>query len=93
MIGEQSMDNLVKVREHLYELLVCGIPPESLFNELLTELILKCDNDIIPHVVREAAIQEHRMTQGSKHIVHFEAFVTKFMCLYHRNVESLMEGL
>lgn len=89
---EQISNHLIVVREHLYELLVCGIPPELILKELLTELILKCDKEIIPQVVHDAAVYEHKMTQGSKHIVHLETFVAKFMCLYHTNLKSLMEG-
>ncbi|KAL1514245.1 hypothetical protein ABEB36_003532 [Hypothenemus hampei] len=89
---KQSIDNLMTVREHLYELLTNGIPPEIILKELLIGLLLKCDKQIIPQVVRDAALYEHRMTQGNKHIVHLEAFVTKFMCIYQEHLSSLMEG-
>ena len=59
----------------------------------MEKLILKCDKQIIPKVVREAAIYENRMMQGNKHIVHLEAFVIKFMCLLQCRLKSIMEGL
>ncbi|XP_066245863.1 replication factor C subunit 3 [Euwallacea similis] len=90
--SKQSIESLMKVREHLYELLANGIPAEIILKELLTALVLKCDKLIIPQVVRDAALYEYRMTQGSKHIVHLEGFVTKFMCVYQRHLRALMEG-
>ncbi|XP_060524262.1 replication factor C subunit 3 [Cylas formicarius] len=93
IVHQQSLNNLMKVRENLYELLTNGIPPEIIFKYLVQELVLKCDQQIIPAVLHEAAIYEHRMSQGNKHIVHLEAFVVKFMCLYRNQLKHLMEGL
>ncbi|ERL92717.1 hypothetical protein D910_10027 [Dendroctonus ponderosae] len=92
--SEQSIENLMAVRERLYELLSNGIPPEIVLKELLTALLMKCDKHIIPQVLREAALYEYRMTQGNKHIVHLEAFVTNeiqegFLCpICHKDMRS-----
>ncbi|CAG9766368.1 unnamed protein product [Ceutorhynchus assimilis] len=87
----QSIENIMVVREHLYELLASGIPPEIIFKELITALVLKCDKQIIPQVLQEASTYEYRMWQGNKHIVHMEAFVVKFMCLYQRHLKDLLK--
>ncbi|XP_050306930.1 replication factor C subunit 3 [Anthonomus grandis grandis] len=90
--SQQNLTTLIAVREHLYELLANGIPPEIVLKELLISLVLKCDRDMVPQVLREAAIYEHRMTQGSKHIVHLEGFVSKFMVMYQINLQNMMKG-
>ncbi|XP_076267252.1 replication factor C subunit RfC38 [Rhynchophorus ferrugineus] len=82
IIQKQSIQNIVRIREQLYELLTNGIPPEVIFRNLVEALVLKCNEAVIPFLVQEAAIYEYRMTQGNKHIIHLEAFVIKAMCLF-----------
>lgn len=82
ILKEQTLQGIAKVRKHLYELIVNGIPSELIFKVLL-KCLLQASPEIADKVVEEAAAYQHRCVQGNKEIFHLEAFVTKFMCLYN----------
>lgn len=90
ILESQSIDTLLKVRENLYELITNGIPSYIIFKNLLHELLKKCDIGIRSKIVEEAAVYEHRMTQGNKAIFHLEAFVAKFMYIYQNMMQEMM---
>lgn len=90
IILEQTPAKLEKVRERLYELISQGIPPDTIFKELVTELIKNCDMSLKAEVIKYAAIYEYQMQQGSKHIFHLEAFVAKFMAIYKKFITETM---
>lgn len=81
---EQTPARLEKVRERLYELLAHGVPPDTIFRGLVEELVRNSDMSIKAKVVEFAAVYDHRMQLGSKHIFHLEAFVAQFMALHKR---------
>uniref|UniRef100_A0A914UTR6 Replication factor C subunit 3 n=1 Tax=Plectus sambesii TaxID=2011161 RepID=A0A914UTR6_9BILA len=93
IIREQSPENLLKVRERLYELLTRCIPPSIIFEKLLKELLTSCDSMIKAAVVASAAEFEHRLNRGSKHIFHLEAFIASFMAIYKRHLEETLMAL
>lgn len=79
---EQSPKQLLLVRGKLYELLVNCIPPEIIVRQLTKALTQRLDDELRHHVVKHAALFEHRLQQGSKAIFHLEAFVARFMAEY-----------
>lgn len=87
---EQTPARLEKVRERLYELLAQGVPADTIFRGLVDELVRNCDMSIKAKAIEFAAIYEHRMQLGSKHIFHLEAFVAQFMALYKRFMSEAM---
>ncbi|KAJ4461077.1 putative Replication factor C subunit 3 [Paratrimastix pyriformis] len=84
VVEEQSAQKLLVTRKRLYELLVNCIPPEVIFQRLANELLRKCDSELRAEVAHWAAFFEHRLQQGTKPIVHLEAFLAKFMAIYKR---------
>lgn len=84
IISEQTPARLGKIRERLYELLSQGIPPAIIFKGLVQHLVQNCDMTLKAETIKYAAIYEHRMQQGSKHIFHLEAFVAQFMAIYKK---------
>ncbi|XP_030745899.1 replication factor C subunit 3 [Sitophilus oryzae] len=84
IMDQHSISNIMKIRNQLYELLTNGIPAEIIFRNIVEGLVIRCDPEVVPYLVREAAIYEHRMTQGNKHIIHLEAFAIKAMCLFQK---------
>ncbi|OQR79058.1 replication factor C subunit 3-like [Tropilaelaps mercedesae] len=88
IIKEQSPQKLFAVRERIYELLSHLVPPQLLFEELLQRLLVKTDDALKNSVISEAAIYEHRMQLGSKHVFHIEGFVAKYMALYREYQEE-----
>ncbi|XP_063702225.1 replication factor C subunit 3 [Culicoides brevitarsis] len=79
---EQSPEKLAQVRERLYELIGQGVPPDMIFKGLVQYLTESCDMTIKARTIKNASLYEYRMTQGSKHIFHLEAFVAQFMSIY-----------
>lgn len=86
---EQTPGRLEKVRERLYELLAQGVPPDMIFKGLVEELVRNVDMSIKQQTVHFAAVYEHRMQQGNKHIFHLEAFVAQFMAVYKKFMSDL----
>ena len=84
IMSEQSPKALFQVRGRLYELLVNAISPELVLRKLALELMSKLDAELKHEVVAYAAFYEHRIQQGSKAIMHLEAFVARFMAIYKK---------
>jgi replication factor C subunit 3/5 len=79
IIEDQSPKCLKIVRGKLYEVLASCIPPTTVFISLTKEIVTKVDVQIKSWVMAEAANYELTMKNGSKPIVHLEAFVAKVM--------------
>merc|ERR1719348_2880466 len=79
IIEDQSPARLLKVRGKLYELLVNCIPPALILKELALKLVGKVDDELRYKLAHWAAHHERRMVQGSKPVVHIEAFVARVM--------------
>lgn len=92
ILTEQTPAKLEKVRDRLYEILAQGVPPDVIFQGLVKELVQNCDMSIKAKTLEYAALYEHRMKNGSKHIFHLEAFVAQFMNIYKKFIaDSLMD--
>jgi len=83
-IEEQSPSRLMQIRSKLYELLVKCIPEEMIMQQLAQSLMKRLDDSLRFEVAEWAAFHEHRMNQGSKKVVHIEAFVARFMHIYRK---------
>lgn len=73
----------------MYELLTKGITPDMIFGVLAREFLKKqgvgssgLPESIKPEVLKFACMFEHRCTDGSKAIIHLEAFLARVMALY-----------
>lgn len=90
ILQTQNVSKLVEVRTRFFELQTHLVPSELIMRELVKE-ILPCLSD--PHVksklIELAAEYEHNMRLGSKHVIHFEAFVAKFMVAYKCAIEQI----
>lgn len=91
ILREQSLDQIQNIREKFYELIIHGIPSEIVMKVLVEELLKNCDdNNMKRDFVKLAAEYDHRMKQGNKPIMHFEAFAAQCMCLYQQYMKSLL---
>ncbi|XGW25637.1 hypothetical protein V3C99_006778 [Haemonchus contortus] len=82
MIKKQNNENILAVRERLYELISRCIQPNLIFLYLLRELLKRTPPSARREVIEMAALYEHRLTRGQKAIIHLEAFVVAFMDIY-----------
>lgn len=92
ILREQSLDQIQRIREKFYELIIHGIPSEIVMKVLVEELLKNCDdNNMKREFVKLAAEYDHRMKQGNKPIMHFEAFAAKCMCIYQQYMKSFLD--
>ena len=90
-IAEQSPRQLKNIRPKLYDLLTKGIAPELIFQVLVREFLRPSAGGskmggclvehIKPEVLNYACIFEQRCYDGSKSIMHLEAFLARVMAL------------
>lgn len=92
VVKEQSPQNLRQIRTKLYELLTKGITADIIFINLAREF-LKAEQSkstlaepIKPAVLRFAVLFEGRCREGSKPIIHLEAFLARVMALIKNNM-------
>ncbi|PSN53349.1 Replication factor C subunit 3 [Blattella germanica] len=93
IVLEQTPQKLMQIRERLYELMMRGVSSEFIFKGLLQELVKNCDMQLKTQVVEKAAYFEHRIHQGSKPIIHLEAFIASFMATYKKFMEASVADL
>eukprot|EP00301_Raphidiophrys_heterophryoidea_P018192 c3190_g1_i1.p1 GENE.c3190_g1_i1~~c3190_g1_i1.p1 ORF type:complete len:367 (+),score=78.20 c3190_g1_i1:42-1103(+) len=86
---EQSPKRLMSIRGKLYELLSNCIPPEIILQTLATELMKTTDDTLKGQIISLAAQCDHSMRNGSKPILHLEAFVARFMSLYRHFMATM----
>lgn len=82
----QTVQQLIQLRAAFYELEAHLIPPELIFRTMIAELLKYGDIRTKNALLELAACYEHKMRIGSKKIIHFEAFVAKFMVVFKRNL-------
>jgi len=80
-LEEPSPKRLKLLREKVNELLVACIPSDLIFRRLTDKLVNKVDNVLNAEFARCAAFHQHRCKQGSKDIMHIEAFLARIMAL------------
>lgn len=89
--ADQSPAQLKTIRGKLYELLTKGITADVIFRTLCREFLKSnmskstVHEAIKPHVLRFAVMFEGRCREGSKPIMHLEAFLARTMALIKQN--------
>lgn len=86
---EPSIEIMKNVRTHLYELLVHNIAPTDIFRSLLLGILANVDKELAPAICDQAGIYELRSLQGTKPIMHLEAFVARFLAIYNEYLSRL----
>lgn len=90
---EQSPRKLLDARESLNELLGAGVPASVILKTLMHALVQHdalVDQDSVKNkIVEWAAVYEHRISTGSKPILHLEAFVATFMDLFKTHTANM----
>ena len=87
VVREQSPQNLRQIRTKLYELLTKGITSDVIFQHLAREFLKPTQSSstlpekIKPVVLKYAVLFEGRCREGSKPIIHLEAFLARVMAL------------
>lgn len=87
--NEQSADTLVELREKLYNIINSCIPYEEFFSLLVKNLITERNyqESTNKNIIVNAAFYCKRCLNGSKYIVHIEAYLARLMLLIFKDNE------
>ncbi len=77
----KNLPDLIKqIRELLYQLFITNIDFHIIIKEIMNNIKNKIDNNILKyHIIEETSKFENRIAQGTRHIVHLEAYLIKLI--------------
>lgn len=84
----QTVSQLVLVRKRIQELLARAVPPDVVLRRLVEDILAIVDDEICPEICRVAAKFDQALTNGTKPIVHIEAFAARFMQIYSQFLKA-----
>ena len=74
---------ILTARDMVHELLSGGVPGHIILDTLVSVILDKVDDETLGwDIVKWASHYEYRLHTGTKDLVHIEAFIVKFMCIY-----------
>lgn len=74
------------IRSLLYQLFITNIDFHVVIKNIMYEIKRRVKNHNFMHlVVNETSIFENRLCQGTRHIIHLEAYIIKLIDLYYQN--------
>jgi len=72
-----------KIREHFYILFITNIPTQIIIRKMMIKLINKIDNLKLKYnIIDITSVFEQRLSQGTRHIIHIEAYVARLIFLF-----------
>jgi len=78
-----------KIREQFYVLFITNIPTQTIIRKIMIKLINKIDNlNLKYHVIDITSIFEQRLSQGTRHIIHMEAYIARLIYLFTTQLKS-----
>jgi len=77
LLMEGKLQNVLKIRELIYKILITNIDPTKIIKDLLTELINSDDitDDKKSNIINVTAKYENKLHQGRRKIMHIDIFV------------------
>lgn len=81
IVQSQSPQQLLTIRNLLYQLLTSCIPPDLILQRLTLALTQKVSNQAGHSIQRWAAYYDERLNNTTKSVIHLEAFVAKCMAV------------
>eukprot|EP00924_Labyrinthula_sp_SR-Ha-C_P006940 snap_masked-scaffold_8-processed-gene-5.34-mRNA-1 protein AED:0.00 eAED:0.00 QI:0/-1/0/1/-1/1/1/0/391 len=88
----QSPQNLLNLRNGIYELLANCIPGNVIITRLCEEIVQRIQFrgfiglKLKTEITKSASFYEKRMGQGTKDVFHIEAFLARFMLVYKKEL-------
>ncbi len=72
-----------KIREQFYILFITNVPTQLIIRKIMTKLISKIqDLKLKYHIIDITSIFEQRLSQGTRHIIHMEAYIARLIFLF-----------
>jgi len=72
-----------KIREQFYILFITNVPTQLIIRKIMSKLIGKItDLKLKYHIIDITSIFEQRLSQGTRHIIHMEAYIARLIFLF-----------
>jgi len=72
-----------KIREQFYILFITNVPTQLIIRKIMGKLISKIsDLKLKYHIIDITSIFEQRLSQGTRHIIHMEAYIARLIFLF-----------
>ena len=79
-----------KIRVKFYLLFITNIPTQIIIKKIMNKLLNKVYNNILKYnIINITSIFENRLNQGTRHIIHIEAYVIKLIELFNTKIENI----
>ena len=79
-----------KIRVKFYILFITNIPTQIIIKKIMNKLLNKINNILIKYkIINITSIYENRLNQGTRHIIHIEAYIIKLIELLNTNIENI----
>lgn len=89
--SKELFNTMRKIREKFYILFITNIPTQLIIRNIMIKILNKIDNlkiliddklKLKYNIIEIISIYENRLNQGTRHIIHIEALVSKLICLF-----------
>lgn len=81
--NKKLYSTLKNIREHFYVLFITNISTQTIIRKIMIKLLYKIDNIKLKyHVINITSIFEQRLCQGTRHIIHMDAYITRLIYLF-----------
>jgi replication factor C subunit 3/5 len=75
---------LKKIREQYYILFITNVPTQLIIRKIMSKLIKITDNLMLRYnIINITSIFEQRLSQGTRHIIHIEAYIARLILLFN----------
>lgn len=85
--NNNTLYNIIKkIREYFYILFITNIPTQTIIRKIMIKLINKFNNiEFKCKIIDITSIFEQRLNQGTRHIIHMEAYIIQLINLLTNN--------
>jgi len=88
--NKKLYSTMKKIREQFYILFITNISTQMMIRKIMMKLIEKIDNiNLRYNIIEITSIFEQRFNQGTRHIIHIEAYVTQLIKLFTNNNKEI----
>ena len=91
--NKKLYSTMKKIREQFYSLFITNIPTQLIIRKIIVKLLERIDDLKLKYnVIDITSIFEQRLSQGTRHIIHIEAYITKLIYLFTTYKEQLIKS-
>jgi replication factor C subunit 3/5 len=81
--NKKLYSTMKKIREQFYVLFITNIPTQIIIRKIMTKLLEKVDDLKLKYnIIDITSIFEQRLSQGTRHIIHMEAYIARLIYLF-----------